>query len=341
MHRTGPCPARHGGGGVQDRDRDVLGQALPFVPPRFRTALVRCAVAAPATTWLEIRFGIGMPLRVVAAAGDLWVGEAGPVATPAQALVADGQDVDQALQLVTRGSVYAWESELANGFCTLPGGHRVGLAGRARTDGDRVIGQTAFGAINLRLARAVPGAADAVLAGLGRAWRGALIFGPPGSGKTTLLRDLCRQLSYGRPDLGLAPRRVVVVDERGEIAACVDGRPQFDLGPRTEVLDAWPKASGILAAIRALGPEVVACDELGGAGEAMAVAEAGRCGVGVLATAHAGTLDDLLCRPQLAGLVASGAFQKAVRLAPDRSLGDIAPMATGVRVVGRPSCPAP
>lgn len=319
-------------------DRDVLGEALPFLPPRFRPALLRCAAVVPAATWLEVRFGAGSPLRVVTAEGDLWVGEQGPVATPAAAVRATAQDVDQAVQLVTRGSVYAWERELAGAFCTLPGGHRVGLAGRARTEGDRVIGQTAFSAVNLRLARAVPGAANAVLAALGRGWGGVLIFGPPGSGKTTVLRDLCRQLSCGRPDLGLQPRRVVVVDERGEIAASADGQPQFDLGPRTDILDAWPKAQGIVAAIRALGPEVVACDELGGADEAAAVAEAGRSGVGVLATVHAGSLDDLLRRPQLAGLLASGAFQRAVRLAADRRLGEIGTLGPSGGMTGRRPC---
>ena len=318
---------------------DVLGAVLPFLPPRFRPALSRCAAAVPVATWLEVRFGVGSPVRVVTAEGDLWVAEHGPAATPAAALRAAAQDVDQAVQLVTRGSVYAWERELAGAFCTLPGGHRVGLAGRARTEGDRVVGQTAFSAVNLRMARAVPGAADAVLAGLGRGWGGALIFGPPGSGKTTVLRDLCRQLSSGRPDLGLPPRRVVVVDERGEIAASADGQPQFDLGPRTDILDAWPKAQGIVAAVRALGPEVVACDELGGTEEAMAVAEAGRSGVEVLATVHAGSLEDLLRRPQLAGLLSTGAFQRAVRLAADRHLAEISTLGGGGGIPGGRQCP--
>ncbi len=314
--------------------RDVVAEALAFLPDRLRGALTRCAAGRDGVVWLEIRFAAGGPLGVVSDRGDLWVGAQGWAADHEGALRATVQDVEQTVQLVTRGSLYAWERELAEGFCTLPGGHRVGLAGRARTDGGRVVGQSGFTGVNLRLARAVTGAADGILHRLGRGWTSALIFGPPGAGKTTVLRDLCRQVSQGRPEVGLAPRRVVVIDERGELAACVDGRPQFDLGPRTDVLDAWPKRHGLVAALRALGPQVLACDELGGAGDAMAVAEASRCGVAVIATVHAGCADDLRHRPALAGLLQTGAFPRAVQLRADRTVGECVSLVPQAAVAG-------
>ncbi len=299
-----------GGGGAR-------AGVLAWIPPRLRQALQHCPETPP---WLEIRLRLGNPLLVLTAAGEMWVGAGGAVPAPAQALCCAAEDIEQAVQLITRGSLYAWERELREGFCTLPGGHRVGLAGRARTERGRVVGQTAFAAINIRVARQVRGAADALLLRLGRRWpeEAVLLFGPPGSGKTTVLRDLCRQLSEGNPRLGLAPRRVVVVDERSELAAAVEGRPQFDLGPRSDVLDGWPKRDGLLAAIRALGPQVVACDELGGPGDAQAVAEAARCGVQVLATAHATRVEDLWHRPGLRRLLAGGVFGVLLGLGADR-----------------------
>ena len=54
---------------------------------------------------------------------------------------------------------------------------------------------------------------------------------------STLLRDLIRQLSDGVPRLQFAGVNVSVVDERSELAGCVQGIPQLAVGCRTDVLD--------------------------------------------------------------------------------------------------------
>ena len=45
---------------------------------------------------------------------------------------------------------------------------------------------------------------------------------------------------------------VGIVDERSEIAACVRGIPTFDVGPRTDVMDACPKAEGMMMLLRSM-----------------------------------------------------------------------------------------
>jgi len=292
---------------------------LDALAPRLRSWLVPALPTAPDSAWLEVRVRVGRPVQVLARDGERWAGPRGVAAVPGGLGCAEPEDVARTLDLVTRASVYAWEEELAQGFCTLPGGHRVGVSGRALRAGSSVRGQKEVGSLVFRLARAVPGAARPLLAAC-RGQEGLLVVGPPGSGKTTVLRDLVRWVSAGEPAAGLPPRRVVVVDERSELAGAVRGVPQFDLGPRTDVLDGFPKPVGLRVAVRALGPEVLACDEVGGLRDARAIADAARCGVAVFASAHAAGAEELVRRPALRPLLAVGAFGWVAELGPDRRL---------------------
>lgn len=142
--------------------------------------------------------------------------------------------------------------------------------------------------LNFRLARTVAGAADAALPLLVKGGRllSTLVFSPPDAGKTTFLRDLARQVSSGRGDLGLRPLRVAVLGERLELGG--GNPPSFDLGPRTDLLAVCPPPAGLEILLRSLNPEVMVTDELGHPGDVAAVAECLRCGVVLVASAHAG-----------------------------------------------------
>ena len=116
-----------------------------------------------------------------------------------------------------------------------------------------------------------------------------LIAAPPGVGKTTYLRDLIRLLS-GEEAAG---RNITVVDERYEIAAGVHGVPQNDLGMRTDVISGCRKEEAMLLALRTMKPDIIAVDELGGERDDLAVDRIVTCGVRLLATAHAGSMEQL------------------------------------------------
>ena len=84
----------------------------------------------------------------------------------------------------------------------------------------------------------------------------------------------------------MAMLRVGVVDERSELAGAYRGRPQNDLGMRTDVLDACPKALGMLLLLRSMSPQVIAVDELGEDADIRALHKAAACGCRLLATMH-------------------------------------------------------
>jgi stage III sporulation protein AA len=226
------------------------------------------------------------------------------------------------LERITNHSLYAVEEELRRGYVTVAGGHRIGLAGRTVLDRGAVAHLRDIAGYNVRIARARTGCAAEVLPGIldfkSSTVKHTLIVSPPQQGKTTLLRDLIRCISEGEwhhPSAALwGGRKVGVIDERSEIAASEAGVPTFDLGPRTDVLDACPKAEGIMMMVRSMSPEVVAVDEIGRPEDADALNEALHAGVRVLATAHASGLDDVFARPVLALLAAEGVFGAYVLL---------------------------
>lgn len=236
----------------------------------------------------EIRLRAGQPAVLYRDGREIFLTEHGEFTDSAAcARRVSGRELEELLEHICHYSPYAFEEELRRGFVTVAGGHRVGVAGQAVLEGDgriRTLKNISF--INIRVSHQKKGAADGVLSALyaGGGLKNALIISPPGCGKTTLLRDLIRQISDGNSfGQGMT---VGVVDERSELAGSFQGRPQNDMGMRTDVLDGCPKEIGMLLLLRSMSPRVIAIDELGSEGELRALGQASACGCKILATVH-------------------------------------------------------
>ena len=73
-----------------------------------------------------------------------------------------------------------------------------------------------------------------------------------------------------------------------------------------------------------MNPQIIACDELGTPGDAEAVAQGTASGVVFFATVHCDTPAGLRQKPQLAPLLATGAFAKAAFLTGRARPGTVA-----------------
>lgn len=219
------------------------------------------------------------------------------------------------LNQLSQYSLYAFEEELKQGYITIRGGHRVGLAGKVVIENGKVKGLREISSYNIRIARQKIGIATKLIPYLYvNGWLNTLIIGPPQAGKTTLLRDLARIISEGVPMRNIPPYKVGIIDERSEIAASVRGVPQHSLGFRVDVLDACPKAEGMMMMIRSMSPDVIVVDEIGREEDARAMKEALNAGVKVITTVHGFTLEDVEMRPTIKELLLYDAFSRTVEL---------------------------
>lgn len=228
------------------------------------------------------------------------------------------QQVARMAEALCEHALYARAEEQRQGFVTLRGGHRMGLCGRVITQGQSVRALREISSLCIRVAGQWIGSADEVLPYLledGGRVRSALMIGLPGMGKTTLLRDVCRSLSC-------QGKHACIVDERSELAAMCAGVAQLDVGPNTDVLDGCSKETGMRWMLRAMSPEVLVTDELGGPVDVQAVLDAARCGVSVLASVHGRDLETALSRGGLYQLAQSRVFQRYVLL-DERRVGQI------------------
>ena len=220
------------------------------------------------------------------------------------------EDLSETVTFLSRYSRYAFEEEMKNGFVTLEGGHRVGVAGQVRMERGEVADISYIRFLNIRIARERVGCARGLIPYLrdGDAICNTLFFSAPGVGKTTYLRDCIRLLS---DEEGLS---VSLIDERSEIAACHLGIPQNNVGMRTDVLDGVSKQKGMQMMIRSMAPKVLAVDELGGEADYRALTQALYCGCRILGTVHAGTISELWGKEEFILWKKSGIFKRYVLL---------------------------
>ena len=251
----------------------------------------------------EIRLGAGRPVRLRIAGEERFLSAQGEIRKePQGAWCMTERDLDELIRHICRYSPYAFENEIRQGFITLPGGHRVGMAGQVvLNEKGAVRNMTHIRFLNIRISHEVVGAAGEVMPYLYENSRflNTLLISPPGCGKTTLLRDIVRQVSCGN---AYGPgRQVGVVDERSEIGGSFMGIPQNDLGMRTDVLDGCPKVQGMMLLMRSMAPEVVAVDEIGSGEDMKAIFQVLQCGSSVAATMHGDSMRDVECRLQAGG----------------------------------------
>ncbi|HEY4602611.1 MAG TPA: stage III sporulation protein AA [Cerasibacillus sp.] len=251
----------------------------------------------------EIRFRTQKPIELIFDNHHEWLTE--PIPTH--------QDRAYVVNQLSEFSLYRLSDELREGFITIEGGHRVGIAGKVNTENGVVKAIQPISFFNIRIAKQIKGVSKSLIPYLyEKGYKNTLMIGAPQTGKTTYIRDLTRMMSSGWQK---APaQKVGVIDERSEIGASINGIPQHDLGKRTDVLDACPKAEGMMMLIRSMSPDILVVDEIGSDQDVTALLEAIHAGVTVICTAHGNSVTDIRNRPSFSRLFEQNVFERFVIL---------------------------
>lgn len=261
----------------------IIEKSLPY-------ELVRqiCALA-PQGRVEEIRVRLGRRASVVLSGKNVML-----------SYKAGQSDISEIMTRMCKGSLYAYSDTINQGYISLPEGIRVGVGGRATCEDGKIIGVYDVGILCIRIPHRQKRVGDEVCELLKdfNSSKGVLIYSPPGVGKTTLLRG-CVSILAGGDD----PLRTLVVDTRGELGFSLDGEELC-----LDVLSGYPRRLGIEIATRSMNAQLIVCDEIGDYEEALALVSSHNCGVPLIASAHAGSLSELLSRTGIRLLHEAGIF---------------------------------
>ena len=210
-------------------------------------------------------------------------------------------EMDRITFRICDGAVYAYRESIRDGYVPFGDGVRVGVVGMARYARGGIEGVSSVGSLIFRIPHAECDFEDELYAiydsGIGS---GMMIYSAPGVGKTSALRSLARHIGGGKN-----AARVAVIDERGEFMS------EMYEGCSVDILRGYKRCEGIDIATRTMAPDVILTDELSRDCRS-ALEYAAHCGVPIIATAHADSLEGLLKRRAIEPLLRSKIFNTFV-----------------------------
>ncbi len=261
----------------------------------------------------EIRLRADKPVVINVSGKAFFLCENGVTSNIKNALYASKIMIEDVIFRASECSIYSVNEQIKKGFIVTDEAVRIGIGGNLIDEQGQIKTMTNFTSCNIRVPHVVKNCSlsafpllfsDGVV-------QNTLVISPPGCGKTTFLRDFVFQLSQHEITLN-----VLLLDERGELDCGINSN-------YTDRIAFSTKKVGFENGIRSLGPDIIVTDELGQEQDIEAVKMASSCGVKLLASVHADSMEIFQTKALFKGILQEKIFKRFVLLSKRNGPGTL------------------
>lgn len=265
----------------------------------------------------EIRFRKDKPIVVLCNTKTYFLSNNGLCGSANQAIITSAELINDIVFMACDYSIYSVNEQLKQGFLMVDGGIRLGVCGEVVQDGGIKTIKN-FTSLCIRVPHLIKNVSLPIFHHIlnNGIINNTLIISPPGAGKTTMLRDIVYQFSYHN-----YPYNIFIADERGEVTC--GNKSNYLNSNFYDALCFLSKKEAIMMGIRSMSPDVVIVDELGTKDDFLALEYAMTCGVKIIATLHASSINDLKNKEIFSNIADKKMFRRVIVLSKENGVGTI------------------
>lgn len=211
--------------------------------------------------------------------------------------VVSKEDIESCTAKFCKNSVHTYFDSIKKGYIPYDNGYRIGVCGCAVTDNGVIKNISRITSLNIRIPSKNISVPQEFLKTLSSN-KGILVYSPVNTGKTTFLKALIGHFSSPPNN-----KRLSVIDCKNELFA--SKKPTCPV----DYFVGYPKYEAINMAVQNMSPDIIVCDEIGLCDDVSPLIECANCGINLICSAHASSIEQLISRKNVSQLIYANIFE--------------------------------